>query len=81
MVSESLCDNIVCNVLLGVLILIVLEYGLGDLSYLNICVKRSLSLNPYCAGIWSRSRLDYIKYRLTSQVLILIVLEYGLGGL
>ena len=38
----------------AVLILIVVEYGLGDKK--NRFVKRisKTSLNPYCSGIWSR---------------------------
>ena len=37
-------------------------------------------LNPYYAGIWSRSVLVY-QARLGVPVLILIMLEYGLGDL
>ena len=37
-------------------------------------------LNPYCAGIWSRSKM-YNKDVNSVCVLILIVLEYGLGDI
>ena len=37
-----------------VLILIVLEYGLGEVR-VYIAEWLTPSLNPYCAGIWSRS--------------------------
>ena len=54
MVSESLQMVDVPSVV-TVLILIVLEYGLGALSkYVTFFVYSSL--NPYCAGIWSRSQ-------------------------
>ena len=35
------------------LILIVVEYGLGDLSPFS-AQQFTIWLNPYCSGIWSR---------------------------
>ena len=43
------------HVVIWVLILIVLEYGLGGWSIGQPLVVR-MRLNPYCAGIWSRSQ-------------------------
>ena len=61
----------------NVLILIVVEYGLGEVDELPNGLT-SASLNPYCSGIWSRSRtLKRLMYQ--NLVLILIVVEYGLG--
>ena len=42
--------------------------------------RNTRCLNPYCSGIWSRSKTgkEYKSY--LKPVLILIVVEYGLGG-
>ena len=37
-----------------VLILIVVEYGLGGAKNIVLTYNKT-SLNPYCSGIWSRS--------------------------
>ena len=63
-----------------VLILIVVEYGLGDPSLLGL-IFTDASLNPYCSGIWSRRRGLFVDRIPRRKVLILIVVEYGLGGL
>ena len=66
--------------LILVLILIVVEYGLGD--GLSLLLPRvTVSLNPYCSGIWSRRDTYKVVLSDGSEVLILIVVEYGLGGL
>ena len=62
-----------------VLILIVVEYGLGE-ALSNTIPSFITCLNPYCSGIWSR-RSKSMKTVKTTMVLILIVVEYGLGGL
>ena len=61
----------------GVLILILLEYGLRrqeifPVNLLEIC------LNPYSIGIWSATTGTKGQDVLTIEVLILILLEYGL---
>ncbi len=59
-----------------VLILVVVEYGLGEAKRL-----KQISfpcLNPCCGGIWSRSEAPVRHYR-PLLVLILVVVEYGLG--
>ena len=58
-----------------VLILVVVEYGLGLQN--GKSNQHHSSLNPCCSGIWSRTLYDYEKVRF--GVLILVVVEYGLG--
>ena len=65
----------------SVLILIVVEYGLGEISIFMYIRKKLRSLNPYCSGIWSRSVSEEHPDSDCSCVLILIVVEYGLGVL
>ena len=61
-----------------VLILILMEYGLGQLTY-DIIRKRSKRLNPCFNGIWSRTFLSYVLHCIRQVVLILVLMEYGLG--
>ena len=60
----------------GVLILILLEYGLRQTTKV-ICVRIFTRLNPYSTGIWSATDLEAHK-NIVTHVLILILLEYGL---
>ena len=53
MVSESLVDRCAVDGA-SVLILIVVEYGLGVVLS-DGSEHTFVSLNPYCSGIWSRS--------------------------
>ena len=65
----------------SVLILIVVEYGLGVCLIALIVPRIWTGLNPYCSGIWSRSSTNRFGKYQYPQVLILIVVEYGLGVL
>ena len=60
-----------------VLILILLEYGLQPLIYLQSKYYK-ISLNPYSTGIWSATQDGKKDAVYFCEVLILILLEYGL---
>ena len=63
-----------------VLILLLMEYGLGHTMGMVVFVMTLRCLNPSFNGIWSRTLVS--AYPVNSeffQVLILLLMEYGLG--
>ena len=67
-------DNLENN---KVLILVLMEYGLGPLFYAAM-VELGRRLNPCFNGIWSRTPVKELIGD-AEYVLILVVMEYGLG--
>ena len=47
------------TIFVSVLILIVVEYGLGEMENYDRVMIRLDRLNPYCSGIWSRRMENY----------------------
>ncbi len=61
----------------SVLILVLIEYGLGLMDY-QLNGTSCACLNPCFNGIWSRTQLQVdVQHR--RSVLILVLMEYGLG--
>ena len=67
------------HLLMGVLILILLEYGLQQPIFAQMLMQ--VGLNPYSTGIWSATSLSKLSQIGLFIVLILILLEYGLQHL
>ena len=73
----GLCVDGVIKSLVAVLILVLMEYGLGPcIGYFRV---QEESLNPCFNGIWSRTVLSVLCK--VTNVLILVLMEYGLGHL
>ena len=64
-----------------VLILVVMEYALGEYIGDYIMVMNKRSLNPCCNGICSRRDNNTDGFEDPTEVLILVVMEYALGVL
>ncbi len=62
----------------GVLILVLMEYGLGQ-QRKKIFRPYWISLNPCFNGIWSRTGEPEAGNKPQGHVLILVLMEYGLG--
>ena len=78
---EYALGELVCGVdepITFVLILVVMEYALGDPLRCKSCYL-SRSLNPCCNGICSRSGV-WVGKKIKKSVLILVVMEYALGA-
>ena len=79
MVCELVSNAQIVNEI-GVLILILMEYGLRGLSNSTVG-KLWRGLNPCFNGIWSASRMSSsFGEAFESLVLILVLMEYGLRG-
>ena len=63
---------------MGVLILVLVEDGLGDI-YISTFTKSAVSLNPCFSGGWSRSPFAPPFAGCAFTVLILVLVEDGLG--
>ena len=63
----------------SVLILVLMEYGLGQYEMTAEAVIRLRSLNPCFNGIWSRTSVLANLRLMLVLVLILVLMEYGLG--
>ena len=64
----------------NVLILVVVEDGLGGYLKIKSMHTAGFCLNPCCGGRWSRRHANQYFRLLRECVLILVVVEDGLGG-
>ncbi len=76
--SRTYCDPSKRQLLPLVLILVLMEYGLGHQGkwYKGWKIE---SLNPCFNGIWSRTKKKFFSKSAKKDVLILVLMEYGLG--
>ena len=81
MVSEVIIKNEFIVLMITVLILIVVEYGLGVFKGRRISGKKLYVLILIVVEYGLGENIYYIKLPENVYVLILIVVEYGLGGL
>ena len=75
MVSEK--RNVIAVVEYCVLILVLMEHGLGVFAFMAMGL--TLGLNPCSNGTWSRRKWITIKSCNGKFVLILVLMEHGLG--
>ena len=67
------------TILLTVLILVLVEDGLGGQPLKLVKMTRKKSLNPCFSGGWSRSNWEDVPTKWDTKVLILVLVEDGLG--
>ena len=63
----------------NVLILVLVEDGLGEIHHLQKITPQEHGLNPCFSGGWSRRLLPHYQRGPSNQVLILVLVEDGLG--